>query len=91
MQNTFFIVLQQLVQDTNTYCLCLVPTIMEGNQVPDHLSCLPAHEELHAYDTKDEEDPCQQQHHIQKQRNGGNQGADQQPDSRMGADGAKGP
>ena len=54
-------------------------------------SCLPAHEELHADDTKDEEDPCQQQHHVQKKRNGRNEGADQQPDARVGADGTQGP
>ncbi len=53
-------------------CLYLVPRIMQGNQVSDNLNCSPAHEELHAYDAEDEEDPCQQQHHIQKQRNGGN-------------------
>lgn len=82
---------QQLVPDTIMYCLYLVPKIMQENQASDYLSCLPAHEELHAYDAKDKEDPRQQQHHIQKQRNGGNQGADQQPDTWMGAEGAKGP
>ncbi len=64
---------------------------MQENQASNYLSRLPAHEELHAYDAKDEEDPRQQQHHVQKQRNGRDQGADQQPDSRMGAEGAKGP
>ena len=99
MQNTFSPkllmsfsnLLQQLVPDTSMYCLYLVPSIMQENQASVYLSCSPAHEELHADDAKDEEDPRQQQHHVQKQRNGRDQGADQQADSRMGAEGAKGP
>ena len=49
------------------------------------------HEQLQAHDAEDKEDPTQQQHDIKKKRDGCNQGADQQPDSWVSADGAKGP